>query len=540
MSGEIIEELGQLFIEKLTQIAPELVQCDLDGMEQLLQRASRSIMGRVVERTVEAVDAAETEVPICAKCHQPMGLVDPKRKRDLDGLVGDYRLSRAYYACDRCEKQTAAPLDKRLGIGSGKLSPGLARVSARLGIEESFIEDSSLIEEVLQIHVTDEPVRRITEGIGAVAEAEEQAAIALAKTGKDPVAADRVRPSERLVVQADGVKVRLLDDWHEAKVGLVASLGPEFVVDEKTGRAHLALVEPDYFVGFEAAEEFWWRVYVAACRRGLGSPKLKLVELLGDGADWIWRHGRSFLNVAEGGAAVEIVEVVDILHAYEHLWKVGNAVFGTGSAMAGVWVEPLKVKLVEEGPGPVLQALGELAKAMGIPEDQRSETQGESGDDRQREAADNKNSHRGKSEGKTDEQSNGKSEQKGKCKGDLKKKREDKDEEPSPAEEVRKAIDYFTEHSARMDYPTFLARGLLIGSGAIESTCKTLIQEREKGAGMRWTREGAQAVATLRAVQRSGRWQPFWQTHPQRRRPLVFPGPRKPVGPKSAADNRAA
>lgn len=74
-----------------------------------------------------------------------------------------------------------------------------------------------------------------------------------------------------------------------------------------------------------------------------------------------------------------------------------------------------------------------------------------------------------------------------------------------------------------MNYPTFVARQLPIGSGAVESACKTLIEEREKGAGMRWTKTGAQVVATLRALQRSGRWIAFWATHPQRRRPAVFP-----------------
>ena len=106
-------------------------------------------------------------------------------------------------------------------------------------------------------------------------------------------------------------------------------------------------------------------------------------------------------------------------------------------------------------------------------------------------------------------------------------------------EEVRKAIGYFTEHAGRMDYPKFIERQLPIGSGAIESACKTLIEEREKGAGMRWTEQGAgrsvppdasgQSVATLRALHKSGRWGTFWKTHPQRRRPAVFP--RKPGQP---------
>jgi hypothetical protein len=63
-----------------------------------------------------------------------------------------------------------------------------------------------------------------------------------------------------------------------------------------------------------------------------------------------------------------------------------------------------------------------------------------------------------------------------------------------------------------------VAQQLPIGSGAIESMCKSLIEEREKGAGMRWTEPGAQAVARLRALHRSGDWTAFWQWHPLRSR----------------------
>ena len=109
---------------------------------------------------------------------------------------------------------------------------------------------------------------------------------------------------------------------------------------------------------------------------------------------------------------------------------------------------------------------------------------------------------------------------------------------PTATEEVRKARGYFTEQAARMDYPTFIARQLPIGSGVVESANKTLITAREKGAGMRWRGPGAQAVASLRAVHRSGRWDAFWRTQPQRRRPAVFPRPAPP--PDRRTDARAA
>lgn len=81
-------------------------------------------------------------------------------------------------------------------------------------------------------------------------------------------------------------------------------------------------------------------------------------------------------------------------------------------------------------------------------------------------------------------------------------------------EEVRKARAYFTEHAARMDYPAFAARQFPIGSGAIESACRHLVQLRAVQAGMRWRPDHLQAVLSLRALQRSGRWAAFWAARP--------------------------
>ncbi len=101
--------------------------------------------------------------------------------------------------------------------------------------------------------------------------------------------------------------------------------------------------------------------------------------------------------------------------------------------------------------------------------------------------------------------------------------------DPDAADEVRQALGYFPTHASRTDEPGFVARPLPIGSGAIASACKRGIEEQEKGAGMRWPQEDPQTVASLRALGRSGRWTTFWQSHPQRPRPKVFPRQLGPI-----------
>lgn len=77
----------------------------------------------------------------------------------------------------------------------------------------------------------------------------------------------------------------------------------------------------------------------------------------------------------------------------------------------------------------------------------------------------------------------------------------------SAGETVARCLTYFREQQERMHYDEYRERGLQIGSGTIESGCKAVIGARLKQAGMIWEREGAVAVATVRAWQRSGRWE---------------------------------
>ena len=78
-------------------------------------------------------------------------------------------------------------------------------------------------------------------------------------------------------------------------------------------------------------------------------------------------------------------------------------------------------------------------------------------------------------------------------------------------------LTYLKNHEHRMDYPTYEANGWYIGSGAIESACKTVVGQRLKGAGMRWSEPGAHEVCHVRALYRSeaNQWQAFWRREVQ-------------------------
>jgi hypothetical protein len=77
---------------------------------------------------------------------------------------------------------------------------------------------------------------------------------------------------------------------------------------------------------------------------------------------------------------------------------------------------------------------------------------------------------------------------------------------------VGEVVGYLERQAHRMEYPEYLAKGWCIGSGAVESACKTVVGQRLKLAGMRWGEDGADALCHLRALYRSekGQWDAFW------------------------------
>jgi len=79
-------------------------------------------------------------------------------------------------------------------------------------------------------------------------------------------------------------------------------------------------------------------------------------------------------------------------------------------------------------------------------------------------------------------------------------------------DEIRKAIDYFEKNKERMRYASFRSQGLFVGSGVMEAGCKTIVGQRLKPSGMRWTVSGANRIIALRCWQLSGRWEEFWET----------------------------
>jgi hypothetical protein len=87
-----------------------------------------------------------------------------------------------------------------------------------------------------------------------------------------------------------------------------------------------------YVGAIETAEEFGFRIYSEAWRRGWEWAKLKVV--IGDGALWIW----NLANQHFPGA----IQIVDLYHARQHLWEIAALLHPNDLVAKKSWVVPMK------------------------------------------------------------------------------------------------------------------------------------------------------------------------------------------------------
>ncbi len=73
-------------------------------------------------------------------------------------------------------------------------------------------------------------------------------------------------------------------------------------------------------------------------------------------------------------------------------------------------------------------------------------------------------------------------------------------------EAVATCVKYMESNISRMQYGTYIKRGLHIGSGVVESACRSLVCMRLKQPGNHWSVAGANAILLLRSCIRNNRW----------------------------------
>lgn len=86
---------------------------------------------------------------------------------------------------------------------------------------------------------------------------------------------------------------------------------------------------------------------------------------------------------------------------------------------------------------------------------------------------------------------------------------------------IEAGLNYFRNNAARMRYGKFRKDGLVVGSGVVEGSCRSLVNQRADLSGQWWHPEGALNILRLRAMIIDGIYDDYWKS----RGMVTFPLP---------------
>ena len=316
MDTQIIDQLQVFFGEEF-----RLVQHDLGKMEQLVQQKMQLLGQGLLQRLVDSETNGYQGSSIPCGCGGSMEFVQ-HRSRDVHTLFGWIKVERAYYYCPDCGN-SAVPYDTASGLGSGQLSPGLAKACCVLAVDDSFRQTSQKIENLFGEKVSDNTVERVVQQVGSVALGQQKEQLEEFFEHKEIPPA--VVSPDRLYIAADGTTAHEVDGWHEVKTGSIYWQDKDFRIDKR------------YVACFDNSQAFGWQLWLEACRCGL--REAKEVVYLGDGAGWVRSQYEEHFSKA--------TFIIDWYHLEEHVWNCGKLLLGEGTKAIARWAAKVLAELWE-------------------------------------------------------------------------------------------------------------------------------------------------------------------------------------------------
>jgi len=335
-------------------------------------------------------------------------------------------------ARSRCRREDGwtYPLDEALGLAGHRGWTGAVQEAVGLlSCECGFQSVSDLMGRLLGLSISAMTVNELAEHAGSRSEALQETIDTAKRPGDSP---------DTLIIATDGCQVPQRDGWHEVKVAT-------FYAKEsrcRSSKGRWKLLDKEYVATLEDAKSFGQDLWNCATRWQIDDVRRKVV--MGDGARWIWN-----LSALHFPGAIEIV---DFYHAVEHLWDVGEALWGDRQTSTATrsWVRRYRRRLRD---GRVDLVIGAIERVLA-----------------QRTA---------------------------KLSGERLKS-------------ARVNLEYFRRNEDRMRYGRFRQMKLPIGTGVVEGACKYVVQSRFKRPGSRWSRQGLKKMLALKLMRLNNRWESLW------------------------------
>jgi len=252
------------------------------------------------------------------------------RETAIHGLFGMIRYWRAYYIVPGMKGESWIPLDERLGIHK-EHTPGLQYILSGFTAREVYQGSLDWFYQIFRPDGKDllsmrkaldmdyelggkleqrrQQETEAVHGKGAVIEEHRPIRGTMAVS----IDAGKVREKLGERVTAEGEKKYEIG-FRDVKVAAIS----EVFWDAKRQEAYCS--DHSYVGGIEHADEFFPRIWVEMCRRGVNGTHGKCA-FLADGASWIWDR---VPDIAPQGSVL----ILDFLHACEHVSNVCKELYG--------------------------------------------------------------------------------------------------------------------------------------------------------------------------------------------------------------------
>lgn len=295
-------------------------------MEEAVRAAVHAAGAKVLEELLRPVGIGRPGQRVRCRCGTVMRSRGLKEK-SIVTLLGDIRFARSAYQCPRCG-ETRYPGDEEVDVVKTRYSPGVRRLVSDFGSDAPFKRVSRQLKMAAALDISRKDCERIAEGVG-----QEVAGWFEAERDRlrfqEPPPPETAKTIDTLYVEFDGTGVPMAPQELEGRKGKQengaaktreAKIGCVFTQTafNKEGRPVRDPASASFVGAIEPADQFQWRIYAEAVRRGLYAAKR--VVCVTDGAEWI----RNIVQTHFPGAT----HIIDLYHAREHLVRLCKLLFG--------------------------------------------------------------------------------------------------------------------------------------------------------------------------------------------------------------------
>jgi len=333
-----LEQIAKLLAEEIKEQLAE--KGGINEIEQMMRELVKEAAGMGIQQVIEQGEERYAKTEVECQCGEKAKFVS-KREAVLWTVFGKVGYQRRYYLCAECH-QGQSPLDQKYVIVPGQVTPTLASLLGVLGVEVAFEEASQLAERFLLFRVSDNTVRKQTEGYGNAQAQTEKEWIEQAEDEKSLQVRERSlkHRSGRIYASIDGAHVPLQHEWRELKTLCwyqVRQTPKKHSAPPVGEQTHLHAKDMKYYCDIAEAEQFGRLLWATGIQQHVDT--YDEIVFVSDGAAWIWRLVEKYFPQA--------VQIVDWYHASQYLTPIADAALGAGTNQAQEWLAQVKTDLWE-------------------------------------------------------------------------------------------------------------------------------------------------------------------------------------------------